>query len=94
MSSTATRTRRPNTYAGTCSDCGTRVAAGAGHLGPKVNGRWTTQHTDCANNTPKASKGSYRATAPYRARRACITGGDCSSFSGVDCGGYDCDANA
>lgn len=26
-------------------------------------------------------------------RRACITGGNCSSYSGRDCGGYDCDAN-
>lgn len=43
-STTATRT---NTYAGTCSECGERVAAAAGLLGPKVDGRWTVRHADC-----------------------------------------------
>jgi len=40
-----TRTARPNTYAGRCSTCGSHVAAGAGLLGPKVEGRWTVEHT-------------------------------------------------
>lgn len=46
MTATATRTR-PNTYAGQCSNCGQSVAAQAGALGGKVNGRWTVHHTDC-----------------------------------------------
>lgn len=41
---TATATRRQNTYAGTCRTCGGHVAAGAGLLGPKVGGRWTVEH--------------------------------------------------
>lgn len=43
---TTTKTR-PNSYAGTCSRCGTHVAAQAGLLGPKVDGRWTVEHTEC-----------------------------------------------
>lgn len=40
-------TERPNKYAGRCRECGTDVAAEAGRLGPKVNGKWTVEHIDC-----------------------------------------------
>lgn len=56
--STQTATR-PNAYAGDCSSCGTRVAASAGLLGPKVNGRWTVQHTTCPTATTRT-----RTSAP------------------------------
>lgn len=39
---------RPNKFSGTCT-CGTKVAAGAGLLGSKVNGRWTTVCWPCQN---------------------------------------------
>jgi len=42
-------TPRPNKFAGKCA-CGTHVPAGAGSLGGKVNGRWTTR---CAGCTPR-----------------------------------------
>lgn len=44
---TTTTAARPNTYAGVCSECGNRVAAGAGLLGSKVDGRWTVRHAEC-----------------------------------------------
>jgi len=34
-----------------------------------------------------------RRTTSSRRRRACITGGNCSSHTGRDCGGHNCDAN-
>ncbi len=34
-----------------------------------------------------------RRTPRSRGRRACVSGGNCSSTSGRDCGGHDCDAN-
>lgn len=34
-----------------------------------------------------------RRTSTSRRRRACVTGGNCSSHTGRDCGGYNCDAN-
>ena len=45
MTTTST-TPKPNRYAGRCA-CGTRVAAEAGFLGPKVDGRWTVQCHAC-----------------------------------------------
>ena len=44
---TAKPTARPNTYAGLCSRCAERVAAGDGILGAKVDGRWTVLHATC-----------------------------------------------
>lgn len=44
---TATATRRPNIYAGTCRSCGGSVAAQTGLLGPRVAGRWTVEHVAC-----------------------------------------------
>jgi hypothetical protein len=43
----ATRTRKANAYAGSCSKCSGHVAAQVGYLGPKVSGRWTVEHTEC-----------------------------------------------
>ncbi len=41
-----------------------------------------------AASRKSAPRGSYRP----RARKACITGGQCSSFgAGHSCGGHDCD---
>jgi len=44
-------TTRTNKFKGTCWICRTTVAAGAGTLGPKVSGKWTTRcvaHSDAA----------------------------------------------
>src|SRR3990172_7748108 len=97
--STQTATKaRTNTYAGKCSACGYNVAAQAGLLGGKVNGRWTVRHSYCADtaSTPAvaspARRGGYARPSIVGGRRSCITGGNCSSFGdGRDCGGYDCD---
>jgi hypothetical protein len=43
---------RPNQYPGKCAKCGGRVEAGAGLLGDKVDGKWTTLHTTCPEATP------------------------------------------
>ena len=48
MTQTQTQSERPNQYPGQCSGCGTRLAAQAGLLGPKVAGRWTVRHRDCS----------------------------------------------
>lgn len=65
MNSTATRT---NKYAGTCA-CGAKVAAGAGTLGPKVAGRWTTRCATCSAARPAA-----RPASTYRTYRT-VDGG-------------------
>ena len=93
MRTTQSTSRKANVYAGTCSKCGAHVAAQAGLLGSKVNGRWTVRHTDCAANTQVAPARQSLHAHRYATRRpACITGGNCSSFgTGRDCGGYDCD---
>lgn len=106
MTTTSTTTARANTYAGTCTRCHTPVAAGAGLLGGRVDGRWTVTHRDgdcrartTADMTP-AERG-MAVIAPRRAtyyagrstsRRSCPTGGNCSSFgSGRSCAADDCD---
>lgn len=102
----ATRSRKANAYAGSCRKCSGHVPAQTGYLGSKVSGRWTVEHTECpataavrpARKSTSRSD-SYRYGSPYlhsrssvRPRRACTTGGNCSSFgSGSSCGGYDCD---
>ena len=43
----ATATRKANVYAGRCAKCAGHVAAGAGLLGSKVDGRWTVEHATC-----------------------------------------------
>jgi hypothetical protein len=73
MTQTQTRTRRPNTYAGSCRNCGEQVGAGAGYLGAKVMGRWTVEHGECpAENDifSMVAESSYRPTASTRARRS------------------------
>ena len=52
---------RTNKYAGTCA-CGTKVAAEAGTLGPKVAGKWTTRCWTCvtAENVAKARSAQWR----------------------------------
>lgn len=48
-------------------------------------------------SAPAPAKASRRRTGSTRrtrgARRACVSGGNCSSTTGRDCGGWDCDAN-
>ncbi len=42
----------------------------------------------------KAAAPARKATRGFtRRRRACVTGGNCSSHTGRNCGGHDCDAN-
>lgn len=74
MTVTATKTRS-NTYAGTCSKCSTHVAAQAGVLGGKVNGRWTVRHTNCSKTATKTVK-TY--VAPFYIGRAYSGNGRCS----------------
>jgi len=50
-------TNRPNKFSANCATCATRVAAGAGTLGPKVAGKWTTR---CAACTPAARPAARR----------------------------------
>lgn len=53
-----------NKYAGTCAICGEKVAAGAGTLGPKVDGKWTTR---CAAHSAAAIEAAYlKAYGPRR----------------------------
>lgn len=67
---TDTTTARPNTYAGICTMCGTKVAAGAGLLGGKVNGRWTVRHTDCEQPTTTTRNGvTWTEGLTYRPAR-------------------------
>lgn len=67
---TTTTTARPNTYAGTCTSCGKHVAAGAGLLGGKVNGRWTVRHADCEQPTTTMRNGvTYTEGLTYRPAR-------------------------
>lgn len=63
----------------------------AGLLGPKVAGSWTVHHKACAAAT--APREQYTSSsARCAARKACVTGGNCSSFGyGRGCGGHDCD---
>jgi hypothetical protein len=88
MNATATKTRS-NTYAGVCSSCGTRVAAGAGLLGGKVNGRWTVRHSNCsmsvhATSTVSVRPGAHRCQECGRSGARWIT--DASGISGYACG--------
>lgn len=63
MTATATRSQRPNTYPGTCSGCGSHVAAQGGVLGGRVDGRWTVRHTECPT-TPAPTATATRRPAP------------------------------
>ena len=46
------------------------------------------------SSSPRRGSTARRTTTYRRSgRRACVTGGNCSSFSGRNCGGHDCDAN-
>lgn len=56
----AAKTIRPNTYAGTCTGCGGHVAASAGKLGGKVDGRWTVEHITCPAEPAAAPATSRR----------------------------------
>jgi hypothetical protein len=92
---TATTTRRPNTYAGTCRNCHRPVRALTGYLGPKVDGRWTVEHTTCfarSSSPVVQTTRTTRTARPTRRQRSCISGGNCSSFgTGRGCGAEDCD---
>lgn len=50
-----------------------------------------------AATTPRRSSprrgSSARRGSTTRSRHACVTGGNCSSSTGRDCGGHNCDAN-
>ncbi len=97
-----TRTRKANIYAGTCHNCGGHVAAQAGLLGSRVNGRWTVQHTECPTATLAHSAAPAYAPAyvsPTRTGRSheCESCGaprahraiDMSGIAGYAC--YRCD---
>ena len=57
-------TTRTNKFKGTCAICATAVAAEAGTLGPKVNGKWTTR---CAAHSAAAIEAAYvKAYGPRR----------------------------
>jgi hypothetical protein len=43
--------------------------------------------------SPRQGSPARRGTLTASRRRACVTGGNCSSTTGRDCGGYNCDAN-
>ena len=42
----------------------------------------------------KPAPAKPRPAARTTSRKACVTGGNCSSHTGRHCGGYNCDANA
>lgn len=78
-------TAKANKFAGTCSSCRRQVPAGAGLLGPKVDGRWTVRHAGCAATTttarPAARDDHGRCEACGR-RSALVTARD---MSGIPC---------
>jgi len=82
MSSTATATKPANKYAGSCTVCGTHVAAQAGTLAGKVNGRWAVKCSCCGGTTRTAAR-KPRTAHIGGASRGCQTGGDCWSFSSI-----------
>lgn len=90
-------------FASTCTTCHRPVSIGA--RVEWVKGVSGVRHTDCAVSTG-APASSRRARGKnwdpsrfngYGAKKggyvkACVTGGNCSSFgSGRSCGGHDCD---
>jgi hypothetical protein len=67
-------TSRPNQYPGTCA-CGVKVAAGAGTLGPKVAGKWSTRCWTCvtAENVAKVRSAQWRYPVAPAAQRSGFT---------------------
>lgn len=61
-----TATARPNTYAGPCATCGAHVAAAAGILGAKINGRWTVAHATCPTTPAPARTYAAECDAGHR----------------------------
>lgn len=86
----AMRAERPNRYAGTCADCGGPVAAEAGRLGAKVDGRWTTYHLagTCPAPTPApvAAEAPAPAAKPARANRFGGKCGNCRRYVEAEAG--------
>ena len=92
-------TARPNTYAGACTQCSGQVAAGAGLLGGKVNGRWTVRHAACGSTPPPkrtVTKSTARRTSSHRCESCGRSGAhlasDSSGIVGYVC--YRCDDGA
>ena len=62
---TTTKTRKANTYAGRCANCGSRVDAGNGFLGPKIDGRWTVEHASKQACRDAEAEADYAITSTY-----------------------------
>lgn len=80
-------------FPGRCAKCGGSIAAGTVIEWSKSGG---SSHVSCPAGGAKvaAAPAQPRRAGAYQGRRgkACITGGNCSSFgSGRSCGGHDCD---
>jgi len=86
-------------YASKCATCGQAIPVGAQIEWSKGS---PARHTSCAaapataapkkasNYDPTAFRGYGRPRGGFR--KACVSGGNCSSFgSGKTCGGHDCD---
>ncbi len=85
MTATATATR-PNTYAGTCIMCSGPVAAGAGLLGGKVQGRWTVRHAVCGSTAP-AKRTTTKSTARRTSSHRCESCGRSGAHLAADSSG-------
>ena len=76
-------------FASRCATCGQTITPGT-----KIE--WAkgapVRHTSCEATSATPFAGYGRPRGGYR--KACITGGNCSSFgSGRSCGGHDCDGH-
>jgi len=76
-------------FASRCAACGQTITPGT-----KIE--WTkgspVRHTSCEATTTRAKSRNWDPTAFAGYRKACVTGGNCSSFgAGRSCGGHDCD---
>lgn len=75
----------------TCARCGRTIADGETEHTTDYRGQAQTVHAGgCLRLIPSRRPASMVAR---RRRQACKTGGNCSSHSGRNCGGYNCDAN-
>lgn len=77
MTATVKATVKANAYAGSCTLCGGRVEAGAGHLGGRVDGRWTVEHATCPTTQVAAHTASPARATSVRVTRSASHGGRC-----------------
>ena len=63
------RTGKPNRYGGKCLHCGVWIDAEAGLLGPRVDGKWTVQHSVCPEVPEVAEEAPQPQPQPQRQRR-------------------------